>query len=138
MKSENKTKPTTVNVDKFIANIPDPVKRADAKRLVQLYAEITGKPAVMWGPTMIGFGQYHYKYDSGREGDSFAAGFSPRTAALTIYMFEGVIANPHLLEKLGPHKTTKGCLYIKRLSEIDEAVLRELIEKSYKYVMAHQ
>ncbi len=85
---------------------------------------------------MIGFGQYHYKYASGREGDSFAAGFSPRTAALTIYLFEGVIANPHLLEKLGPHKTSKSCLYIKRLSDLDESVLHTLIKKSYDNVTA--
>ncbi|HVI69648.1 MAG TPA: DUF1801 domain-containing protein [Magnetospirillaceae bacterium] len=136
MKNENKTKPTSVSVAEFIASVPDP-KRADAERLLTIMKEISGEPAVMWGPTMIGFGQYHYKYASGREGDYFAAGFAPRKAALTIYLLEGMNANKNLLQKLGPHKTGKGCLYIKRLSDIDESVLRELIVKSYDYVKSH-
>lgn len=135
MKSENKTKPTSVNVDDFIAAIPDATKRADAQRLVQIHREITGKPPVMWGPTMIGFGQYHYKYASGREGDAMAAGFSPRSNALTIYLMENYVEkHPELLAKLGPYKTGKVCLYIKRLSDVDESVLRELIKKSYASV----
>src|SRR5215207_504640 len=100
--------------------------------------EITGEKPQMWGPSIIGFGSYHYKYASGREGDAPVAGFSPRKANLVIYLAEGVARNEALLKKLGPHTTSKVCLYIKRLSAIDLDVLREVIGESNRYISAQE
>lgn len=127
--SELKTKPNKNSVSEFIHSIEDPVKKQDSKSLLKLMKEITGSKPVMWGSSIIGFGSYHYKYASGREGDWFVAGFSPRKQSLTLYIMGG-IKDPELFEKLGKHKTGKGCLYFKRLADVDEGVLKQIISNS--------
>lgn len=128
--AENKTKPTTVRVAAFIDEIADKTRRADAKALVELMQEVTGEPPKMWGPSIIGFGSCHYQYDSGREGDMPIAGFSPRKAATVIYILTGEHGTDALLAKLGKHTIGKSCLYIKKLADVDQAVLKTLIVKS--------
>lgn len=131
--SENKTKPTTLSVDEFIAQIENPRRRADALTALKMYQEITGLPAVMWGPAIIGFGSYHYVYETGREGDAPAAGFSPRKANMTFYIdhnFEGAEA---LYAKLGKHKKSVACLYINKLDDVDLDVLHEIILRQYRH-----
>jgi hypothetical protein len=137
-KSQNKTQPTKVSVKDFLAGIKDEQRRKDAIEIARLMRKITGKPAVMWGPSIVGFDKYHYKYESGREGDMAATGFSPRSTALTLYLSGGTSKYAKLLGKLGPHKTGNVCLYIKRLSDVDMSVLEELIRDSYKYAMSHK
>lgn len=126
----NKTKPTDVNVDDFVASIEDDTKRSDCETLVELMRDITGKPGQMWGSGMVGFGEYHYVYESGREGDSFVTGFAPRARNLSIYLMDGFDSYQELLDRLGPYKTGKSCLYVTRLERIDLDVLRELVERS--------
>jgi hypothetical protein len=128
--SENKTKPTDVSVDEFLHKVEDEKKREDSYRLIELMRDITGEEPKMWGPSMVGFGKYHYKYASGHEGDAFLTGFSPRKGAMTLYIFAGFEGEDALLSKLGKFTTGKSCLYIKRLSDIDQDVLRELVTKS--------
>jgi hypothetical protein len=135
---QNKTLPTTISVTDFINNIPDEQQRNDAKQLCDLMVKITQNPAIMWGPSIIGFDQYHYKYESGREGDMAAVGFSPRKTNLTIYLVDGSSKYPDFLDALGPHSTGKSCLYIKRLSDINLAVLEKLIKASYQYVTSRK
>lgn len=130
--AENKTKPTTSGVAAFIEALPDPARREDAKVLAKLMQAVTGEKPKMWGPTIIGFGTKHYIYESGREGDVPIAGFSPRKAATVLYGaigFEGAAA---LLENLGKYTTGKGCLYIKKLSDVDPKVLRQLIVQAVR------
>jgi Domain of unknown function (DU1801) len=115
----------------FLDRVQHPVRRRDADTLLELMTRATGQPAHMWGSSIIGFGTYHYKYASGREGDAPAAGFSPRRAATTIYINDGIGAHPELLERLGPHTTGVGCLYVKDLAQVDLAVLEELVVSSY-------
>jgi len=125
---ENKTKPTKVSVAAFIAALTDPAQRADAKALVKLMQSATGEKPKMWGPSIIGFGSYHYTYDSGREGDMPVIGFSPRKAATVLY---GLSSDARgLLAKLGKHTTGKGCLYIKKLADVDQKVLETMVDKS--------
>ena len=124
-----KTKPTAVSPAAFIKTVDDDRKRRDCRELVALMRELTGQPPRMWGPNIIGFGTYHYKYASGREGDWLLTGFSPRKENLTLYLGLG-LQDRGLLAKLGKHKTGKGCLYIKRLDDIDRDVLRDLITAS--------
>ena len=124
---ENKTKPTKVSVAAFVNAITDPARRADAKALVKLLQRATGEKPQMWGPSIIGFGSYHYKYESGREGDMPIVGFSPRKAATVLY---GVAGSRELLPKLGKHTTGKGCLYIKKLKDVDEQVLETMVVKA--------
>lgn len=129
--AENKTQPTEESVDDFIAAIDNSRRRADAETALALCKEVTGLPPVMWGPSIIGFGSYHYKYDSGREGDMPAAGFSPRKSNMTFYVgdeFEGAEA---LFAKLGKHKKSVACLYINKLADVDLDVLREIIARQY-------
>ena len=130
----NKTQPTPIKVSEFIAGIEDSRKRADCKELMKLMREVTGKRATMWGPSIVGFGKYHYKYASGREGDFFLTGFAPRKQALTIYIINGFDAHAELMEKLGKFKTGKSCLYVKSLDAIDRAVLKDLVEASVAYM----
>lgn len=130
MADDIKTKPGQTSVAAFLDTLDDK-KRADSERLIDMMRDITGHEPVMWGTSIIGFDSYHYRYDSGREGDSCAAGFSPRKANLTVYINEGFEAYGDLLEKLGAHTTSISCLYIKRLSDIDETVLHEIIKRSY-------
>ena len=135
-KAGNKTKPTKVAVDEFIAAVPDAGKRTDALVLIDLMQAVTGEPPVMWGPSIVGFGSYHYRYESGREGDSPLAGFSPRKSALVLYIVAGFEGAEPLLKKLGPHTTGKVCLYVKRLADIDLKVLRALVTASVKSLRA--
>jgi hypothetical protein len=131
---ENKTKPTETPVDEFIAAVEHPVRRADAEVLDELFRRVTGEEPAMWGPTMVGYGSYHYEYDSGHHGDALAAGFSPRKASLSLY---GLIGQPEasaLLEQLGKHKLGKGCLYVNKLADVDLAVLEQLVRTGYRYV----
>ncbi|MBD3331691.1 DUF1801 domain-containing protein [candidate division GN15 bacterium] len=132
--SENKTKPTNRGVKTFIKSVDDAQKRADCEALLDLMQEATGEKPRMWGDSLIGFGDYHYKYDSGREGDWFVAGFSPRKANISIYLMCGLDHVAEQLERLGKHKRGKGCLYIKRLEDIDQKVLASIIKKSAAYL----
>mgnify|MGYP005990703687 CR=1 FL=1 len=125
--TQNKTKPTTVAVEEFIADVPHATRQADARALDAMYRRITGFSPRMWGPTIIGYGQYHYVYDSGREGDSLAAGFSPRKTNLSIYIMPGYQDYAEILGRLGKHKIGKACLYINKLADVDLDVLEELI-----------
>ena len=122
---------TDASVDEFLAQVPDDRRRGDARRLCAMMQEITGEPPAMWGSGIVGFGTYHYRYASGHEGDSALASFSPRRGNLAIYLVSE-FADRHqaALARLGPHKTGKGCLYIKRLADVDPDALRELIDRS--------
>jgi hypothetical protein len=128
--SENKTKATSASVAAFIDALPDD-KRADAKTLIKLMREATGEKPKMWGPSIIGFGAYHYKYPSGREGDSLLVGFSPRKPATVLYGLLGNADTDALLARLGKHTMGKGCLYIKKLADVDLKVLEILIDRGY-------
>ena len=134
--SDLKTRPTASSVDAFIDTVDDEHKRADCRVVAQLIAEITGAEGVMWGSSIVGFGNYHYRYASGREGDFFEAGFSPRKRALTIYVMAGFAQYEDLLARLGKHTTGKSCLYVKRLADIDLDVLREMLIRSVAYIRA--
>jgi len=128
--AENKTKATAASVAEFIAAIPDETKRGDAKTLIRLMKDATGKTAKMWGPSIVGFGSHHYVYESGREGDMPVVAFSPRKPALVLYVSAGEPTSKPLLDKLGKHTMGKGCLYIKKLADVDEAVLKKLIARA--------
>jgi hypothetical protein len=128
--AENKTKPTKLSVSQFINALTDPARRADAKALTKLMQSAAGEAPKMWGPAIIGFGSYHYKYESGREGDSPVIAFSPRKAATVLYGMIGFDGAAALLAKLGKHTTGKGCLYIKKLADVDQQVLKTLVVKS--------
>lgn len=130
--SENKTKPTEASVTDFIEGVDDEVKRADSYTLIELMEKHTGKPPVMWGPTMIGFDTVHYEYESGHAGDMFLVGFSPRKAAISLYLMCNLEEQTETLAKLGKHKIGKACLYVKRLSDIDLKVLEKLIKQTVK------
>lgn len=131
MATKNKTRPTAVDPAAFIDKVKNETRRRDGHELAALMREITGEPAKMWGPSIVGFGAVHYRYDSGREGDICLAGFSPRASALVVYLGPG-IDNAALMAKLGKHKAGKGCLYINKLDDVDRKVLRKLIEHSVK------
>jgi hypothetical protein len=138
MASANKTKATSVTPASFVANVADAKRRADAAALVKIFARATGEKAVMWGTAIIGFGSYHYRYESGREGDMCIAGFSPRSSAFAIYVLSGAKSESALLAKLGKHDRGKGCLYIKRLDDVDAKVLEELVRTSSAHTRATQ
>ena len=134
--AEVKTKPTGVSVDAFLEGVAHPVRRADGKTVRAMMERVTGEPAVMWGPSIVGFGRYEYRYDSGHRGTAPLVGFAPRKANLVLYLVGGVQdRHPELLEQLGPHKVGKGCLYLKRLDDVDREALRELIRRSVDEVM---
>jgi hypothetical protein len=124
--ADNKTKPTLASVSAFIDALTDENRRADAKALVKLMRGATGEKPKMWGPSIIGFGSYHYKYESGREGDMPLAGFSPRKAATVVYNMTGFSDSEALLARLGKHTTGGGCLYIKNLADVDQKLLKTL------------
>ncbi len=131
--ADQKTQPTSASVADFIAALADARRQAEAEQLLALYREVTGDAPQMWGPSIIGFGQYHYRYESGREGDSCRSGFSPRKAKLVIYLTAG-LANPQtqpqmdaLRAQLGPHTTGASCLYIASLAKVDAGVLAQMI-----------
>jgi hypothetical protein len=125
--ADNKTKPTSLSVAAFIDALTDQTRRADAKALVKLMQSATGERPKMWGPSIIGFGSYHYTYDSGREGDMPVVAFSPRKAATVLYGIAGRSGSEASLAKLGKHTTGKGCLYIKKLADVDQRVLETLV-----------
>jgi Domain of unknown function (DU1801) len=127
--AENKTKPDALDPHAFIKKVDDEVKRKDSEELITLMQKATKKPPVMWGPSIVGFGTKHYKYESGREGEICLIGFSPRKPTLVLYLGQ-VIQDKDLMARLGKHKIGKGCLYIKRLDDVDRKVLKELITKS--------
>jgi len=123
------------NVEQFIDQVPAKGRREDARQLAQLMHEITGETATLWEPTMIGYGQYHYKYESGHEGDSFLSGFSPRKANMVIYIMPGFSQFTSLLDRLGKHKTGASCLYLGRLSNVDMDVLQELVSSAHQHMV---
>ncbi len=125
--SQNKTVATEASVEAFLQSVEHPVRRADGLFLNDMFKRITGWSPRMWGPSIIGYGEYHYKYDSGREGDFLATGFSPRKANQSIYVMPGYQNYEEILTRLGKHKMGKSCLYITKLADVDEAVLEELI-----------
>ena len=128
--AENKTQRTDASVEEFLNTIPDETRRKDAFVILDLMRQATGAEGKMWGSSIVGFGERHYHYASGREGDWFVVGFSPRKQAMTLYLSYGDIQKFSLLSKLGKHKTGKGCLYINKLADVDLAVLKELIHNS--------
>jgi len=130
--AELKTKPTATNPLDFLNAIEDAQTRADCLSILQMMQDATDAEPVMWGPGIVGFGQYHYKSKSGREGDWFLAGFSPRKQNLSLYIMSGFGRYAELMDKLGKYKTGVACLYIKRLADVDREVLRELIRESVK------
>lgn len=127
----NLTQPTASDVETFLASVPNERRRTDGLALAQMMARITGAPAKMWGPTMVGFGDHHYRYASGREGDTFVVGFSPRAPALTIYGIYSEYDGTPLPAEFGPHATGKSCVYVKDLTLIDESVLATLIAEAW-------
>ncbi|MCJ0904209.1 DUF1801 domain-containing protein [Rhodococcus sp. ARC_M6] len=130
MATANKTAPSNDDVAAFVERVADPVKRADSVELISMLSAATGEPPVLWGTSIIGFGARHYKYASGHEGDTALIGFSPRSTALTLYLSLNFDDYTDTLKRLGKHKIGKGCLYIKRLSDVDRKVLTELITES--------
>ncbi|HJM04633.1 MAG TPA: DUF1801 domain-containing protein [Candidatus Saccharimonadaceae bacterium] len=131
--SELKTTPNDADARDFIEKVEDETKKQDSLRLLDMFSEITAEKPVMWGDSIIGFGKYHYKSErSSQEGDWMLTAFSPRKQYLALYIMPGLERYTDLLEKLGPHKTGKSCLYVKRLADVDQAVLRELIDRGFK------
>lgn len=135
-KAELKTQKTRASVADFLAAVPDEQRRKDAKALDKMFREITGEKPAMWGPSIVGYGSYAYKYESGREGVWMRTGFGPRKANLVLYIMAGFKEYDALLGKLGKHKTGQSCLYINKLSDVDEKALRELIARSWKHMAA--
>jgi len=131
--AELKTRPNDGSVGAFLSAVPDAKRRQDAQQILELMKEITGEEPRMWGASIVGFGSYHYRYASGREGDWFRTGFSPRKQNLTLYIMSGFHGYEDLLARLGKHKAGKGCLYLNRLEDVDRSVLRELIQKSLQH-----
>lgn len=132
---ENKTKPTSQTVEAFLASVVNVKRREEGIIVCAMMQEITGEPPVMWGPSIIGFGKYHYKYATGHEGDAPLVGFSPRKQALTLYVLVGENGFDDLMAKLGKFKTSKACLYINKLSDVNMDILRELIDRSYRAML---
>lgn len=132
--ANNKTQPHAGDVEAYLASIEHAGRREDAHIVLEMMREVTGEPAVMWGSSIVGFGSYHYVYDSGREGDHMLVGFAPRKANLVVYIMPGFKEYEGLLSKLGKHKTGSSCLYLGRLSGIDLKVLRRLIERSVQHM----
>ncbi len=132
--SSPKTRPTTVSAHDFLAGLADFQLRTDCEQLVKIMSAVTKAPPVMWGPGIVGFGTYHYVYASGREGDWMLTGFAPRGKEISIYLMSGFEPHAELLKQLGPHKTGKACLYVKRLSDLHLPTLKKLIQSSVKLV----
>ena len=131
---ELKTRATGVDVDAFLDGVADPGRREDAKKLRATMERISGYPAKMWGPSIVGFGRYHYRYDSGHEGEMARIGFSPRAKELVLYLIGGFPRHQALMDRLGKYRNGKSCLYVKRLSDVDEAVLESLIAEGLDYM----
>ena len=133
--AKNKTTETESSVIDFIKTIDDENKRNDAFELLKIMEEVTGFEPKMWGPSIIGFGSYHYKYDSGHEGDAPLAGFSPRKAAMTVYFYLPEEKREEFLSKLGKHTSSKACIYIKKLADIDIEILKKIVLLSMEYTL---
>lgn len=131
--SQNKTQKTKASVTEFLTSIGNPRRRQDGEILLKLMRTVSGKKPVMWGPSIIGFDEIHYKYASGREGSICRIGFSPRSGALTLYLTRGFDGCEKLLAKLGKHKTSKACLYINKLDDVDMLVLEQLIQRAWDH-----
>ena len=131
---ELKTKETDVSVIEFIEHVDNPKKREDAYRLLDIFAEVTGYEAKMWGPSIIGFGKYHYKYKTGHEGDAPLVGYSPRKAKISLYFAPGDSERDDLLKDFGKHTTGKACVYINKLADIDVEILKSLIQRSVSFL----
>ena len=129
-----KTKPTKVDVEKFLKSVIDKKRQEDSIKILELMKKITKEEPKMWGPSIVGFGSYHYKYESGREGDMCITGFSPRKQSLTLYIMPGFERYEKLMKKLGKYKTGKSCLYINKLEDVDLKVLKTLITESVRYM----
>lgn len=129
-----KTLPTPVDPHEFIAGVAQPQRRADALVLLEMMESVTGQPATMWGPSIIGFDSYHYRYESGHEGDAAMIGFSPRASSLSLYGLTNAPVAPELLAKLGKSRRGASCLYVNKLADVDLDVLRELIEHGYQHM----
>ena len=136
-KTENKTKPTAVDPADFVASVAHPQRREDGLALLEFFQRVTGLKPRMWGPGIVGYGRYHYKYDSGREGDFMLTGFSPRKTALSIYVLPGYRDMSDKLACLGKHKLGKSCLYINKLADVDMAVLEDIILDGLAHMRAH-
>ena len=137
-KNDAKTQVTDQKVEDFVNAIDDDRRKQDALDLIDLMADVTGEPPLMWGPSIIGFGSYHFKYESGREGDFMTCGFSPRKGKHSIYIMASFDQFPELMERLGKYTTGKSCLYIKKLEDVDRGVLRQLVEESVDYIKNKQ
>lgn len=135
--AQNKTQANDASVEDFINGVSNAERQADCRAVVDIMRDITGEEPKMWGKSIIGFGEYHYRYDSGREGDFMRIGLSPRARELTLYIMPGFEENAHLRERLGRHRIGKSCLYVPRLSQVDQSVLRELIAAAW-HVMAER
>lgn len=133
-KNQNKTTENEASVDDFLNQVKEDQKREESFKIKAMMEEATGAPAKMWGGSIVGFGSYHYKYDSGREGDFLKVGFSPRAQQFSIYIMPGFERYDSLLQQLGKHKIGKACLYIKKLEDVDQEVLETLIKESYDYM----
>ena len=134
--AETRTRETDGDVDAFLAAVQPDHRRRDAVALRTLMERVTGQPARLWGPSIVGFGRYHYRYASGREGEMAAASFSPRRASTTVYVVDGFAAYTDELARLGPHTLGAACLYLKRLDDVDLGVLEEIVRRSYATVTA--
>lgn len=132
---EQKTKETEQSVVEFIENVDSPKKREDAYKLLDIFAETTGFEAKMWGPSIIGFGSYHYKYKTGHEGDAPLVGFSPRKAKISLYFAPGDPDRTELLKHFGKHTTGAACVYINKLADVEEEILKKLINKSIEFLL---
>jgi hypothetical protein len=130
--AENRTQPTRDSVEDFLSGVRNVTRAADSRTVLKLMQEVSGEAPRMWGASMVGFGSYHYRYESGREGDYFRMGFSPRAQALTLYIMDGFPRYESLLGRLGKHTRGKSCLYIRKLSDVDASVLQELVEASWE------
>jgi len=133
-KNENKTVANDMDVAEYLASVDDERRRSEAEAVIEMMRRVTGEEPQMWGSSLIGFGSYHYRYDSGREGDFFMTGLSPRKAALTVYIMPGFSEYGDDLERLGPHKLGRSCLYIRRLDKVDPDALEALVAKSYAFM----
>jgi len=132
--SENKTRPTDQSVIDFLNKVDHKTRREDGFAVLEMMEDITGEEAVLWGSSIVGFGSYHYKYESGREGDMPLVGFSPRKQSMTLYIMPGFDAYEDMLAELGKHKLGKACLYINKLADVDDDVLRSLIKRAYTHM----
>ncbi len=132
--AENKTKPTAVSVEDFLESVTPDARREDGRALCALMQRVSGYPPVMWGPSIIGFGQYRYRTDAGREGDLLRVGFSPRKPATVLYIHSGAPGHTERMSGLGKYSTGKSCIYVKRLAEIDVGVLADMVRASLEHL----